>query len=234
MLKNKLNLILLLIFICSNNLNAYNKAKIKNIKNTNIYFVIAPKMTNYQYSDAEKIHYENNKWDFMDKVFVTYVHDQKSKYDKYPFIAAAISGAIPTIISFLYAIKENSNQYRRKDTFGEIVFWGIFLGLISATCSATITDLAFYSTAYYDKLKQVFSWFIKNYDPDLNAITQINFKKFVPNELHEMFDAMYTGYKELGDQYLTKQNLYLLYELSNKIVYEIKNEKYKKYYLKFE
>ncbi len=231
---NKFNLILLLIFTYLIKINAYQEAVIENRNNINLSSAITLKNSKNQYSEAEKIHYENNKWDFMDKVFVTYVHNQPSKYDKYPFIAAVISGAIPTIISFLYAIKENSGQYRRKDTFREIVFWGIFLGLSSAACSATVVDLAFYSTAYYDKLKQVFSWFIKNYNPDINANMQINLKKFVPEELHKMFDAMYTEYNRLGDEYLTEQNLYLLHELSNKIVYEIKNEKYKKYYVKVE
>ena len=170
------------------------------------------------YTKAEKIYFEKNKWEFMDKVFMTYVKNETSSYDSFNANVAMFFGSIPFIFTTLVALTEKDLNLFVK---------GAFIGMIVTFVVGVIMDGINSSDSFNEKLTNVFIWFIKNYDPDLNSNMSVNFKKFVPEELYEVFDAMHMEYDNLGEKYLNNRGLNPLYNLINKIKYDVMKEKYK-------
>ena len=173
---------------------------------------------NINYTNAEKIYFEKNKWEFMDKVFINYVKKEPSIYDDLNFNVAIFCGSITFLFSLLLSIDSRSTKMMAN---------GAFISAITALVVGTIMHAINSNYASNDKLSKVFIWFIKNYNPDLNSNISVNFKKFVPEELHEVFDAMHVEYNNLGEKYLNNRGLNPLYDLINKIKYDVMKEKYR-------
>lgn len=104
---------------------------------------------------------------------------------------------------------------------------GALIGAIVTLVVGVIMHTINSDDAFNEKLSKVFVWFIKNYNPDLNSNIPVNFKTFVPEELHKIFDTMHTEYNKLGEKYLDNRGLNPLYDLRNKIKYDVMKEKYK-------
>ena len=60
---------------------------------------------------------------------------------------------------------------------------------------------------------------LKKYDPNLTEDDEIklNYKKVIPEELHELFDGLHKKYSKHGKKYLKKHNLYFIDLIRQKI-----------------
>ena len=107
---------------------------------------------NINYTNAEKIYFEKNKWEFMDKVFINYVKKEPSIYDDLNFNVAIFCGSITFLFSLLLSIDSRSTKMMAN---------GAFISAIAALVVGTIMHAINSNYASNDKLSKVFIWFIK-------------------------------------------------------------------------
>ncbi len=179
------------------------------------------------YTLAERTFFEKNRWYFMDEVFMKYVDKESSCFDGKPLWAALSLGAVPVLIALFKNFKERK-KYWDRSKHSERLLEGLSLGGMIALLSGFIAYGLVSDAAFKKKLSKTFVWFMKNYNPDLKANISVNFKNFVPLELHDVFDAMYKEYSIQGEKYLSGRGLNPLYDLRNKIEFDVMKNKYKK------
>ena len=107
-----------------------------------------------------------------------------------------------------------------KDT---LEMMSVFVGLISGILSVVFYCRWLKPFTNLQSLKN----FLDNYNPNLEKLGVNNNKRYIPEELHETFDALYEGYqKEDGDVFLKKEGFEVLRVVMEKIIYQINPKKY--------
>lgn len=94
-------------------------------------------------------------------------------------------------------------------------------GLISAILCNKYINYNYHSV--YDACQQI----LDNYHPDTNKFEN-NTKKYIPEELHQTFDLIYQQYKRRGKCCLINQTTNVINLIRDKIMNQIKPNKYSK------
>jgi len=154
----------------------------------------------------------DNSWQYLEKFFEQWPNQEK-KDVKALTILTVIGGLCLATVPVCGMLSE-----RWWVSFGStLAFWTVVIGCIELL-----------SYVDYDVDQAVIERFLQNYDPDVTkkAIGQNpNNKLLVPQELIEVFDALYLKYKKDGIEYLKKDGVAILNDIRERI-YHNKPQKY--------
>lgn len=178
------------------------------------WFVLISFNSINSYSNSEKTYFKTHQWDFMEKISIEYPNDQSSIYNCIPKITA-----FSLFFSLLFTDLND-------ETFSGFLFISLLTFAIYKLSDKFINKY-FKNLIEKDKIFKVLKWFFKNYNPDINLNPNNNLKQFVPKELFDTFDNIFFEYKKLGNKFLRKNAINIIYEIQNRIKYDIKKEKYK-------
>ncbi|KKP24381.1 MAG: hypothetical protein SZ59_C0002G0227 [candidate division TM6 bacterium GW2011_GWF2_28_16] len=178
-------------------------------------------------SKAEQKFYEDNIWDYLEMILIKNAKERRS------FTRDAVNYAkrgmlvIPTLIT-TYLIQSWS-----KDNFdlalNHIIYqpFAAVTGIISSYITDKVSKSFLKQRIEKKKLVNLLEDFLKKYDPNMDENSEeVNYKKIIPQELHELFDRLYAKYLKHGKKYLEKHNLKFIDAIKDKIRYEIKKDKY--------
>jgi hypothetical protein len=204
MIKNKF-IIIFFIFL-SNSLHANLKIELKNL-------------------EIEKVHYQQNPWDFVDNLLITYPSKEFSTLELIPKLIAFT----PYIAALTYVLYPMIKGDRiKEEEAGALAFIGIIVVPFIYLGYKGINSLI-HNTIIKNKIIKVLKWFFENYNKDAQNNSNINLRDFIPTELQKTFDDMFDQYNKNGVPYLKTNLINIALKIREQIIYEIKKEKYNKY-----
>ncbi len=178
--KNFKLLIFSAIIIITNTLNSYQKL---------------------EFTQAQETYYTEHNKEFLYTIFYDYPKEVFSKYDTFPIIGAAT----PYIALLYFFIKNKWYENYFSSLRDDAIILTIITLIITLIPSGILYSLTEYFTegiSQKDKIHKTIKWFCDNYDPDLNANINLNFKKFVPEDKYEIFDKIHEEYIKLENKYI--------------------------------
>ncbi|MBU4269926.1 hypothetical protein KJ644_01105 [Candidatus Dependentiae bacterium] len=168
-------------------------------------FVITTNLNSYQkleFTQAQQAYYIDHNKEFLKTIFRDYPKAVFSKYDKFPTTAAALP-----YLGLLYLFIKNKWYREYESTYSRDK--AIFVTVVVLIITAIPTTIFYWLTEYFtnnisqkDKIYKTIKWFLDNYNPDLNANIDLNLKKFVPKDLHKIFDTMHEEYLKHENKYI--------------------------------
>ncbi len=140
--------------------------------------------------NPEVVYFENNKWNFLKKELV----------DKVNILSEDNSLKFLTFFSlFLFVVQIFAEIELKKDMKP---FLYVYRGVFCFVWFFYVTNLLIHKSIKnkhkQDNLLKVMDDFFKNYSTDPNITLEINYRRFVPQELLATFDAIYEIYKNDG------------------------------------
>lgn len=135
----------------------------------------------------EVVYYENNKWNFIEKEIVNKINKTAESYIGEIFTAWTICLGLSWFAAGKIYAKNNKNDIRLLIALAFEI--SAIIALICKLLELEITKI---------NVLKVLDDFFKNYSTDTNSTLEVNYRRFVPQELLATFDAIYEIYKRDG------------------------------------
>ncbi len=177
-------------------------------------------------SKAQQTYYEEGReWEYLEQILISKIDEIVSKTNT-SVTRVAMGTFILLEILLNYSIFNSNNREKPIDLFFiETSFLLISGG--TALLAKFIGNSIYNNKIQTERITSTLKMFFKQYNPEIKPENnKINYKKFIPQELHKTFDSLYQNYIQYGESYLEKNSSDIISSIQDKIVYEIKNEKY--------
>ncbi len=179
-----------------------------------------------QITKEEQTYYEKEEWDYLETILIKKAHEVNSRTKTIINYISKGTLVLPTIL-YAYVCRENIHDlpWLLLSIFGEIA--PAFIGIINSYIVKTIGKKFFKKRIKREKFVNLIELFLQKYNPEIdNESDEINYKKIIPQELHQIFDELHEKYCLYGKKYLKENNLYFIEAIKSKIIHKIKKEKY--------
>ncbi len=177
------------------------------------------------YLKMEKIHYQQNPWDFVDNLLIQYPSKEFSTLELIPKLIAFT----PYIAALTYIFYPKIKGGRiNEEEAGGLAFIGIIVVPFVYLLYKGMNKIV-HNTVLKNKIVNILKWFFENYNKNPENNLHINLRNFMPEELCVTFDDMFDQYNKYGENYLNTNAIDIALKIREKVIYEIKKEKYNKY-----
>jgi hypothetical protein len=172
----------------------------------------------FKISKAEETLYEKNPWNYLEKVLdeLDNCSSNTKKIVDYT-TGLLIFTRMITTCSWIYKDSKQNIDL----VLGLVLIEGV-LGTITTGVTLLFNKLAkfvFRKRIEKERLVDLLEGILKKYDPDLSQEDEenVNYKKIIPTDLHNLFDGLHKKYLKKGKKYLKKHNLYFIDLIRQKI-----------------
>ncbi|KKP23793.1 MAG: hypothetical protein SZ59_C0003G0017 [candidate division TM6 bacterium GW2011_GWF2_28_16] len=194
------NILILIIFNILNFTHSYSNEAPANLK-TEVFSKTNP----------EIIYYENNKCNFLKKELL----DKVNIMSKDDSVQAFTISTLFTTAIWIFAEKSLKKDELMKPFL--YIIRGVFAFQCFLYAIILLGNKSYKKQLIQENLLKVMDDFFKNYSTDPNATLEVNYRRFVPQELLVTFDAIYDIYKKDGSESL-KGFVNIFNEIRNQFV----------------